>query len=82
MNLEKIAEIVVDSAMKVHSALGAGLLENAYQACVSWLFERFPSYQNIGAEAYKPGLERVFELLDILQIDPKKVSLVKKKYGI
>jgi len=50
--------------------------ENAYQACVSWLFERFPSYQNIGAEAYKPGLERVFELLDILQIDPKKIPTI------
>ena len=50
--------------------------ENAYQACVSWLFERFPSYQNVGAEAYKPGLERVFELLDILQIDPKKIPTI------
>jgi len=50
--------------------------ENAYQACVSWLFERFPSFQNVGAEAYKPGLERVFELLDILQIDPKKIPTI------
>jgi dihydrofolate synthase/folylpolyglutamate synthase len=50
--------------------------ENAYQACVSWLFERFPSYQNVGAEAYKPGLKRVFELLEILQIDPKKIPTI------
>ena len=52
------------------------LQEQAYQACVSWLFARFPSYQNVGAEAYKPGLERVFELLDILQIDPKKIPAI------
>jgi dihydrofolate synthase/folylpolyglutamate synthase len=45
---------------------------NAYQACVDWLFERFPSYQNLGASAYKPGLERVHELLNILQINPQK----------
>jgi dihydrofolate synthase/folylpolyglutamate synthase len=50
--------------------------KSAYQICVNWLFERFPSYQNVGAEAYKPGLERVFELLDILQIDPKKIPAI------
>ncbi len=50
--------------------------KSAYQTCVNWLFERFPSYQNVGAEAYKPGLERVFELLDILQIDPKKIPAI------
>lgn len=36
---------------------------NSYQAAIDWLFERFPSYQNIGAQAYKPGLERVEQLL-------------------
>ncbi len=50
--------------------------KSAYQICINWLFERFPSYQNVGAEAYKPGLERVFELLDILQIDPKKLPAI------
>ena len=50
--------------------------KSAYQICINWLFERFPSYQNVGAEAYKPGLERVFELLDILQIDPKKIPAI------
>ena len=46
--------------------------EQAYQASVNWLFERFPSYQNLGASAYKPGLERVYQLLALLQIDPQK----------
>jgi dihydrofolate synthase/folylpolyglutamate synthase len=46
--------------------------EKDYQKCVDWLFSRFPSYQNLGASAYKPGLERVHQLLDALQIDPNK----------
>jgi len=36
---------------------------NSYQASIDWLFKQFPSYQNIGAQAYKPGLERVEILL-------------------
>jgi dihydrofolate synthase/folylpolyglutamate synthase len=35
----------------------------SYQAALDWLFKQFPSYQNIGASAYKPGLERVEQLL-------------------
>ncbi len=33
--LERIASEIVDAAVKVHSALGPGLLESAYQACLS-----------------------------------------------
>jgi GxxExxY protein len=33
-NLEAIATEIVDSAFKVHSALGAGLLESVYEACL------------------------------------------------
>ena len=36
---------------------------NSYQAAIDWLFKQFPSYQNIGASAYKPGLDRVELLL-------------------
>lgn len=50
--------------------------KESYTACVNWLFERFPSYQNLGASAYKPGLERVHQLLDILQIDPQKLPSI------
>ena len=35
MNEEEIGALVVDSAMKVHSALGPGLLESAYRACLA-----------------------------------------------
>jgi len=36
MHTEEIGAFVVDSAMKVHSALlGPGLLESAYRACLA-----------------------------------------------
>ena len=35
MRLDDVSGQVVDSAIKVHSALGPGLLEGAYQACLA-----------------------------------------------
>jgi dihydrofolate synthase / folylpolyglutamate synthase len=46
---------------------------STYQDSIAWLFSRFPSYQNLGAAAYKPGLERVYQLLDILDIDAHQI---------
>lgn len=37
-------------------------MNKAYTEAVDWLFEQFPAYQNKGANAYKPGLERIEEL--------------------
>ena len=34
MTPNEVSKVVLDSAMKVHSALGAGLLEQAYKACL------------------------------------------------
>jgi GxxExxY protein len=34
MELNEISGQIVDAAMKVHSALGPGLLESAYEACL------------------------------------------------
>ena len=34
MQVNEVSGIVVDSAMKVHSALGPGLLESAYEVCL------------------------------------------------
>ena len=36
MEIEKIATEIVDSAIKVHKALGPGLLESAYQQCLMY----------------------------------------------
>jgi GxxExxY protein len=33
--LEQLAEIIVDAAVKVHTALGPGLLESVYEACMA-----------------------------------------------
>jgi GxxExxY protein len=35
MTADEVARDIVDSALKVHRALGPGLLESAYQACLA-----------------------------------------------
>ena len=35
MTVDEVAKDIVDAALKVHRALGAGLLESAYQACLA-----------------------------------------------
>ncbi len=34
--IERLAAIIVDSVIKVHRALGPGLMESAYQACLAY----------------------------------------------
>ena len=36
MDIESIARIIVDSAIRVHRKLGPGLLESAYQQCLAY----------------------------------------------
>jgi GxxExxY protein len=36
MDIEELARQVVDSAFQVHNALGPGLLESTYQACMTY----------------------------------------------
>ena len=36
MDIEEVGTSIVDSAIKVHRALGAGLLESAYQFCLAY----------------------------------------------
>jgi len=33
---ERLSTVVVDAAFKVHTALGPGLLESVYEACMAW----------------------------------------------
>lgn len=42
----------------------------AYKEAIDWLFQQFPSYQNIGASAYKPDLVNI-QLLCQLFNDPQ-----------
>jgi len=34
--IERVGRVIVDSAIQVHRALGPGLLESAYQACLAY----------------------------------------------
>lgn len=36
LDIEEIGKQIVDSAIKVHTALGPGLLESAYQQCLAY----------------------------------------------
>ncbi len=49
---------------------------NSYKAAIDWLFKQFPSYQNIGASAYKPGLERVEQLLTELGNPHQELKII------
>ena len=40
MDEEDIGKQVLDSAFKVHTALGPGMLESAYEACMSYELEK------------------------------------------
>ena len=40
MELNEVSAQVVDAAMKVHSVLGPGLLESAYEACLKYEIEK------------------------------------------
>lgn len=47
-----------------------------YQSTVDWLFKQFPSYQMLGAQAYKPGLENTKKLLDIFGNPHNKLDFI------
>jgi GxxExxY protein len=40
MEIEDIASKIVSAAMKVHTALGPGLLESAYQKCIQYELQK------------------------------------------
>jgi GxxExxY protein len=78
--IESVASDVVDSAVKIHSALGPGLLESAYQACLAHELAR--RGHNVSSEVLLPleyeGLTiekayRIDMLVDDLVIVENKV---------
>jgi GxxExxY protein len=61
MNIEEVARQIVDAAIKVHRALGPGLLESAYQACLAY-------------ELRKRGLQVMCEVLLPVMYDGQKID--------
>jgi len=79
--LEDIARATVDAALKVHSALGPGLLESAYQACLKLELEK--RGLRVSSEVFLPihydghEIEKAFRidmLIDQALIVENKVS--------
>lgn len=48
----------------------------SYEAAVSWLFSRFPAYQNVGASAYKPDLKNIERLLHALHHPEQNLQFI------
>ena len=48
----------------------------SYTEVVNWLFRQVPNYQHQGGVAYKPGLSRVIDLLDLLDNPHKKIKTI------
>jgi len=51
-------------------------LLNKYEKSIEWLFKQFPSFQNLGAEAYKPGLSNVIALLNSFENPQDKLQFI------
>ena len=49
---------------------------NKYEKSIDWLFKQFPSFQNLGAEAYKPGLSNVISLLNCFDNPQDKLQFI------
>ena len=49
---------------------------NKYEKSTEWLFKQFPSFQNLGAEAYKPGLSNVISLLNSFDNPQDKLQFI------
>ena len=47
-----------------------------YQEAITWLFNQFPSYQQIGAAAYKPDLENILFLLNKIGNPEKELKFI------
>lgn len=47
-----------------------------YSEAIEWLFSRFPVYQNLGASAYKPDLDNVTRLLQVLEHPEKSLKFI------
>lgn len=52
------------------------MVNKDYSKTIDWLFQQFPSYQAIGAAAYKPDLGNIIHLLDELRNPEKELRFI------
>lgn len=51
-------------------------MHQSYQEAITWLFQQFPSYQQIGAAAYKPDLGNIQFLLNKIGNPEKELKFI------
>lgn len=47
-----------------------------YNEAISWLFEQFPAYQQVGISAYKPDVDNVVALCEQLDVDFNQLKYI------
>lgn len=47
-----------------------------YHETIDWLFQQFPAYHNLGAQAYNPGLKNIEELSAFFQNPEKELRFI------
>ncbi len=50
----------------------------SYEEVIDFLFNQFPSYQSKGIIAYKPDLNNINKLCDIINSPQKKIKTIQK----
>ena len=59
MNIEKMFKTVLDCSFQVHTALGPGLLESAYEECLYYELLQSGLLANFNVRHLKDGIKRV-----------------------
>jgi GxxExxY protein len=67
MRPNQASQLVIGAAIKVHSALGAGLLESAYDACLSYELAR--ARLQVEHQAYLPVVYERIQLSTAYRVD-------------
>lgn len=52
------------------------MLNKDYRETIDWLFNQFPSYQNIGAKAYKPDLTNCLNLSELIGYPQESLKFI------
>ncbi len=62
--------------MLKYTCVSASKPNNIYLSEINWLFQQFPSYQVMGAKAFKPTLDNSWKIMQLLDSPQKKVKCI------